>query len=295
MYEDIGKLIGEGFGIWRKNLNMCIPFLLSTAFSLAAIVPFVAGLAVLYGSMPDLGAFSSPEEVISKIGSYLPGLGLAFLLFIPAVYLINSFFASGAIAMAEQAIQEGKTSTKAMWSAGKRHFLDMFAASILMSLLMLAGLIFLVPGILSFPPGSWSSLSENPQSAGLLALGALVLILYLVVMSLILSIVPYALVVDVLGPINAIKAGIRFFNHNKFDVFVMWLIIVAISLGMQMIASSAAAAGVEIQATLSIFTSVFNVVVIAPLATVWWTWLYMSRTRKSVYPESTQNVFDEPR
>jgi hypothetical protein len=295
MHEDIGKLISEGFGIWRRNMNICIPFLLATTLTLAAIIPFVAGVAALYGSMPEIGSNSSPSEVISKIGGYLPGLGLAALLFVLAVSLINSFFACGAIGMAEQAIQEAKTSTKAMWSAGKRHFLDMFAASILVGLLMLAGLIFLVPGILSLPLGSLSNLAENPQSAGILALGALMLIMYLLVVSLFMAVVPYALVVDILGPINAIKASIRFFNYNKFDVFVMWLIIIAISLGMQMLSSSAAAAGIEIQATLSIITSALNVAVVAPLATVWWTWLYMSRTGKKVYLEGTQDVFDEPK
>ncbi len=42
MYEDIGKLIGEGFGIWRRNLNLCVPFLLAIVFSLLAIAPLVA-------------------------------------------------------------------------------------------------------------------------------------------------------------------------------------------------------------------------------------------------------------
>jgi hypothetical protein len=60
--------------------------------------------------------------------------------------------------------------------------------------------------------------------------------------------------------------------------------------------SSAAAAGAEaVQGALSILVSVVNVVVIAPLANVWWTRLYMSRTGKRLYEEGVENGFDEPK
>ena len=294
MYEDIGKLIGGGFSIWRRNLNLCVPFLLAIVFSLLAIVPLVALAAVLFGSTQNIESITSPEEFISRFGADLPGLAIAFLLFILVVYLVNSYFTAGGIAMAEQAVTEGKTSTIVMWSAGKRHFRDMFVASILMGLIMLAGLIFLLPGLLSLPFGELKNIQAHPNAIGLLALGTILLILYLLVMSLVLAIVPYALVVDVLGPIGAVKASIRFINYNKFDVFILWIIVVAISLGLQMVVSSAAAAGAEaVQGALSILVSVVNVIVIAPLANVWWTRLYLSRTGKRLYEEGEEIGFDE--
>ena len=296
MYEDIGKLIGEGFGIWRRNLNLCVPFLLTIVFSLLGMVPLVAAIAVLFESTPNLESITSPEEFISRFGAMLPGLAIAFLLFILVVYLVNSYFTAGGIAMAEQAVAEGRTSTRVMWSAGKRHFRDMFVASVLVGLIMLAGLIFLLPGILSLPLGELKNIQAHPNAIGLLALGAIFLLLYLLVMSLVLATVPYALVVDVLGPIGAVKASIRFINYNKFDVFILWIIVVAISLGLQMVVSSAAAAGAEaVQGALSILVSVVNVVVIAPLANVWWTRLYMSRTGKRLYEEGADNGFNEPK
>ncbi len=296
MYEDIGKLIGEGFGIWRRNLNLCVPFLLAIVFSLLAIVPLVALAAVIFGSTQNIESITSPEEFISRFGSELPGFAAAFLLFILVIYLVNSYFTAGGIAMAEQAVMEGKTSTKVMWSAGKRHFRDMFVASILMGLIMLAGLIFLLPGFLSLSFGELKNIQAHPNAIGLVALGAIFLVLYLLVMSLVLATVPYALVVDVLGPIGAVKASINFFNYNKFDVFILWLIVVAISLGLQMVVSTASAAGAEaVQGALSILVSVVNVLVIAPLANVWWTRLYMSRTGKRLYEEGAENGFDEPK
>jgi hypothetical protein len=38
---------------------------------------------------------------------------------------------------------------------------------------------------------------------------------------------------------------------------------------------------------------VVNVIVFAPLANVWWTRLYMSRTGKRLYEEGAENEFDE--
>lgn len=296
MYEDIGKLIGEGFGIWRRNLNLCVPFLLGIVFSMLAIGPLVAAVAVLFGSMQNLESITSPEAFISRYGAMLPDLAVAFLLFILAVYLVNSYFTAGGIAMAEQAVTKGKTSTAVMWSAGKRHFRDMFVASILMGLIMLAGLIFLLPGILSLPLDELKNIQAHPYSIGLLALGAIFLILYLLVMSLVLATVPYALVVDVLGPIGAVKAGIYFFTYNKFDVFILWITVVAISLGLQMVLTTASASGAEaVQGGLSILVSVVNLIVIAPLANVWWTRLYMSRTGKRLYEEGVEIGFDEPK
>jgi hypothetical protein len=296
MHEDIGKLIGEGFGIWRRNLILCMPFLLATAISMLAIVPLVAAMAAIFGSMPSPGSITSLEDVVSEMGTILPGLAVALLLFILVVFLINSFFAAGGIAMVEQAVTEGKTSTTIMWSTGRRRFWDMFVVSILTGLITLAGLIFLLPGLLSLPSSGWKNLSEHPNAIGLIALGALFLIIYLLVLSLVLAVVPYALIVDILGPIGAIKASISFFNYNKFDVFIMWIIVVAISLGLQMVVSSAAAAVAEAsQAALSVLVSALNVVVVAPMATVWWTSLYMSRTGKRLYQVGAENAFDEPK
>jgi hypothetical protein len=296
MYEDIGKLIELGFGIWRRNLILCLPYAITTALSMLLLILLVAALALPLGSIPNLESITTPDEAISKIGSVLPELTFALIIFFLLLMLINSFFAVGSVGMAEQALSEGKTSAAVMWSVGRRHFWDMFIASILICLLNLAGIIFLLPGIISVPKGAWRNLSEYPGAIGLIALGALFLIIYILILSLILALVPYSLVVDILGPINAIKASISFFSYNKFDVFVMWLVIIAISLGLQMVASPAAAALSEAaRAGVSVIVTTLGVLVVAPLSTVWWTSLYMSRTGKRLYQVGAENAFDEPK
>jgi hypothetical protein len=294
MHDNIGAMIGDGFGLWRKNLNLCLPFLLVFASYLLALIPLAAAIAVLFGSIPDLSSVSSPQEALSKMAAFLPVLAVAFLIFVLVTALANSFFTAGGIAMAKQAVEEGKTSTGVMWSSGKKNFWNMFVASILIFLIMLAGLVLLLPGILSIHPDGWMNLLENQQAIGLLAAGAIIFVLYLLVISLVLAMSPYALVVDDLGPVEALKASVRFFSYNKFDVFMMWIIVVAISMGLQMVGSAAVSAGAEyFQALWSFLVGALNLLVLAPLFTVWWTMLYMGRTGKKLYQEGIGAAFNE--
>ena len=72
----------------------------------------------------------------------------------------------------------------------------------------------------------------------MLIAGFLVFILYAFVLSIALAIAPYALVLEGLGPVQAIRAGIDFFRYNKFDVLILWLVVAALSVALQMIGSS---------------------------------------------------------
>jgi len=50
--EEIGEMIGKGFGIWRHNINLCIPFLLNFFVSMLVIVSFL--VVVFLAVMPFL-------------------------------------------------------------------------------------------------------------------------------------------------------------------------------------------------------------------------------------------------
>lgn len=278
MNEDVGKLIGSGFRIWRQNLNLCVPFALAAVFFLVVAIPFVAGVAYMFAAAPEPGTISSPKELISWIEPSLAGLALGFLVFILIISLISSFFASGAITMAEQAIREGKTSTSIIWAAGRRHLLNMFVVSILTELIMLAGFVFLLPGVFFLVPSFLADAMANPQAWALLAVGILFLLVYLFVMALLLAIAPYILVIDSRGPIESIMASVGFFSHNKFDVFMIWIVVLAISLGLQMIGGSVSVGGNPSFQPLSLLTGIANMLVLSPLSAVWWARLYMSRT-----------------
>ncbi len=80
-----------------------------------------------------------------------------------------------------------------------------------------------------------------------------------------------------LGPMQAVLASVNFFRYNKFDVVILWLVIAALSLGLQMI-SGAFSTGEEVRGTsFSALSGLVNLLVLAPLSNLWWTRLYMNR------------------
>jgi hypothetical protein len=272
--EEIGAIIGKGFGTWRNNLNLCIPFLLSTALSFLAMMPILAALAVAIGPMQSLNLTSleNGQILLAEMAGSLPSLIAAAALSFLMLSLFSAFFTAGAIGMVREALETGKATTDAMWSSGKKYFARMFLVSIMMGLAVVIGIVFLLPGIALLP----SPLQPEPQAVGLLAIGAILFILYALIISLVLAVAPYALVVDSVGAVKAILASIDFFKYNKFDIFVLWLVVVALSLGMQMIGSLWVGENAGFQ-PLSMIVGLVNVLVLAPLSAVWWTRLYMVR------------------
>jgi len=305
MYEDIGRLLGKGFETWRNNLRLCVPFLLNVVLSILALIPIIVALAlVLYPAFSSLNisanqsstglssanlssegsypADLSTDQILSLVTDNLATLIPAFVIFIVLELLISAFFTSGAIGMAKQATKEGKTSLGTMWSSGRKNVLQMLIASILITIITLAGAVFLLPAILALPSIMDSSIMSNPASLGIVVLGVILLIIYGLAVSMILSAVPYALVVDGLGAVQAIRAGVNFFMYNKSDVFMLWLIVIAIGIGMGMLGGSTSLpgpAGTQVQPW-SVITGIIDLFVLAPVYTVWWTRLYMSRTGK---------------
>ena len=283
--EEIGEMIGKGFGVWRSNLNLCIPFLLSIFVSLLILASFLAAFSLAFQPtegmidtmLQNLENIQEPAQIQGSLGNLEMGtillIAALFFALVVLLSLVDSFFTAGAIGMARQALEKGKSDTDAMWSAGKKHLFKMFLATLLTGLFTLAGLIFLLPALAQ----GFQLQQADLQTTGLMAAGLLMFILYVLALSVILVAVPYALVVDGLGPVQAILAAIRFFRYNKFDVVVLWLVVSALSMGLQMIGgafSTGEGAGGE---PLSLITGVVSLLVLAPLSNLWWTRLYMNR------------------
>jgi hypothetical protein len=112
---------------------------------------------------------------------------------------------------------------------------------------------------------------------GLLAVGLLLFILYVLILSVILATMPYALVVQDLGPMQAVLASLNFFRYNKFDVVILWLVVAALSLGLQMMGGAFSTGGGTGGESISAITGIVNLLVLAPLSNLWWTRLYMNR------------------
>ncbi len=287
MVEDIGKIISKGFETYTNNINLSIPFVLN-AFITGLLAVFMLGLGFFYifsPYLPSLENATSPQEIffiiLPVITQHLPEIvGLILLYFVVAAFF-QSFFVAGAVGMAQKATETGKSELSTMIEAGKKNVVNLYLADILVGLLSIAGIVFLVPGAMKADFTQILS-SENPGATLLLGGGVLLWIVYLVIISLLLAVLTYALVIDNLGPIDGILTGFRFFNNHKFDVFLLWLIIGVIVIVLAIIGEVMRVIPVmnTIWGIINMFISVF---VIPPLTTLWWVRLYMERTNKKLY------------
>jgi hypothetical protein len=285
MYEDIGTLIRRGFETWKRNLNLAVPFVLMiVAIMVLAVVMAVILLYPLITASPDVlstaGDVEDPEQLMDLLSS-MTNIGLlaaVVLIIILAMFLASSFFTAGAIGMAKEATLAGRTTLKEMVASGRRHYLSLFLAEALTTIVVFAGFALLSLPFLS----DLAALFEggDPEFGSLFPWIILVIAFSLLV-SIILAMIPYALVVEGLGPIGAIKAGIVFFLKNKMDVFLIWLVVMAVSVAIQFL--SVPFSGSEaVSAIFSMVSGAVSILVISPLTTVWWTRLYMTRAGKII-------------
>ena len=290
MYEDFGTIVNRGFYSWARNLNICIPFVLNFLFNIIIyILLFIAiGFLIFEANAGSLTDSTTPSEteVLSMLWTGLThniilssAIILGFILF---GGFVQSFFTAGAIGMARKATETGDTVLPDMIVSGSKNAFRLFLIYLLIGLLMLAGIVFVVPGALMF--GDLSVLIYNPQvasvqGAGLLAFGIILWAGYIIFLNIALSFSQYALVIDELEPLEALSAGFRFFKENKLDVLFIWFITLGLSsidiiINNQFGTKSLLISGLTLLLSMS---------VIQPLITVIYTRLYSSRKGKKIY------------
>ncbi len=138
-------------------------------------------------------------------------------------------------------------------------------------LIFIAGIVFLVPGILLL-----ASSGSSGVAMAAFAIGIILWIGYAIVLSIGLAPVKYALVIDNTGPIEGIERGWKFFSSHKLDVFLMCLVVIAISMLLGMIGQVFYMNPVTTVIWQFVVTLI-NICILLPLITVWWTRLYLSR------------------
>jgi len=291
MVEEIGKILSSGFDTYTRNFNIAVPFILSSLLTgVFSIVVFVAGMAAIFGSslsspLSSLDSAATPEEIfqvlVPVISQNLTEMVLLGIIFILVYVFIQSFFMAGAIGMARQATETGTSDLSTMMNDGKKNAVNLYLANLLVGLLTLAGVVFLVPGARN---GEFSSIISSPGTGAvlLLVIGIFLWIVYMLILSIVLSLYRYSLVIENLSPIDGIIRGVGFFNAHKFDVFLLWLVQVAIAIILFIIGEGMVRVPV-MNAVWPVISMFISVVVIAPLTTIWWTRLYMSGTGKKLY------------
>lgn len=286
----MGTLLNKGYGTWTRNMVIAVPFILdlmaTIIFSLFAVTLFVMVFVMPEIASSTIADNVPPEVYLGILSSLLKENLLLFIagtLFLLILFLlIGSFFEAGAIGMCRLALLSGDTSVGQMWASARHHVLNLLLAKTLVGLIIMAGVVFLVPGVLS--SGGLETLATDPASTGsvLIALGTIVWFLYALVAGILLFFVEYALVVDDLDPISALEKSLEFFKDNKISVITIIGIIVAISLALEIFGSAIS----SVEALANIWSLVYlfiSVLVIRPLTTIWITRIYMDRTGKELY------------
>lgn len=286
MVEELGKILSNGFATWKRNLTICLPFVFSLiVIGIVALVIIGSALVLAIGPfiptilpyLTDSGEL--PPEIMQQLSAPLmasAGLLLgALLVTVILMLLINTFFTAGAIGMARVATMTGHTSLADMLAYGRRKFLSLLGATVLIAVIQLAGLVFLIPGLVSLISGVKSSgtpLDLSSMAAwALFGIGLLLLILYMLIISIVLAVPPYAVVISDLRALEGLKTGFRFFMGHKLVVFLLWLVVLVIAVLASMVLNNIPMVG-------GLLSMVVSVVIVQPLVVIWWTRLYLSGT-----------------
>lgn len=287
--ERMSEVFSNGAYTWMKNPVLCAPFLLDLLIRTVFAIFVVAGVAIAIGTdavteiaselsqlaqAPSYTYELSPEVMYRIYHLVTPFIGIfivAFLILIIGCALIQAFFESGAIGMAKTAVTTGTTELRDLFNYGRQSATDLFLANIAITLLLLAGIVFLLPGVLLI------RISGSIEAyVILLFTGLILLILYVIILLIGLAPVKYALVITHAGPIEGVEKGWAFFSDHKVDVCLMCLIIFTIYIILSLIGNIFYMNPVT-AAIWQFVGMLIDLCIIMPLITVWWTRLYMSR------------------
>jgi hypothetical protein len=194
-----------------------------------------------------------------------------------------------------------KASLSTMWSSGRRYWTRIFAASVItialltIGLIVIIGIVFFVSTIVAGPidPTLLAGNGFNPSSlpasfAAVIMAGVLAILIFLLAFQLGFTLVDFAVVIDDLSAVSSIKRSISFFRYNPFDVFVLWLVTIGISMALSLPGQILAK---DFYAFWSMISTAISIFVIGPLTIVWWARLYMTRSgifnRKDPEEETT--------
>jgi len=281
MVEDIGSVIKKGFNTWKANLCISLPFLFSSIITaIVALIIIGSALLAAVPSLPSLVPHLSkpdeltPELILPLMSQLNQSIGLIIAATIIAVVLgllINAFFNAGAIGMAKEATETGRTSLSDMKEYGKRKFISLLFADIIVGLIALIGLVFLIPGIVYSLPIITTSSEPAPNVIllAILMLGILCMAVYMLIVTILFALTRYSVVIDDLGAVEGVKNGFNIFMKNKLDVFLLWLVALVIGIVVSIILRLIPFTGL-------FFNVAVSVIVIQPLIVIWWSRLYLS-------------------
>lgn len=288
--ERLSDVLKNGAETWKQNPVLCMPFLFTFFFQILFSAFLLLGLAAVIGT-DTVAGIQSQASVIAQMAQYsdtpivqemselmrmiAPFTSIfiaAAIILVIGCALIQAFFSAGAIGMARTATMTGTTRTRDILPHAMQSGLNLFFAGIVIMLMFLVGIVFILPDVVII------IVTDNILvQVIIMFIGFIFLFLYMVVLLIGLAPVKYAIVVNHAGPIKGITSGWSFFSDHKMDVFLMWLLMIVMSLVLGVIGQIFYINPILVMVWQFVGTLI-NLVIVMPLITVWWTRLYISRT-----------------
>jgi hypothetical protein len=206
---------------WQSYKSNFISFIIAELIALIIVSTIIGiGTGIIFTTM-GISSFAELNEVtITRIVSIFPllmGLGVSFVFYLIAA-IVAALFVTGLFYMAAEALR-GSTEFKSMFSGAKEIGITGILASITIWLIALILMFILVAALgVIFP-----------------IIGSVVGgILFLLIMVL-FSLTHPGIVIDDIGPIEAIERSIDVTKKNYSDVFALLIFYVGISLALTFI------------------------------------------------------------
>ncbi|WNY26896.1 hypothetical protein [Methanolapillus ohkumae] len=227
MTEDSVEVLANGVRHFKKNPILLAPFI-------CMLIVFII-ISILESAV--LGIYIS-----NFIGSFFQATNdIYYSLFMLLVYavvllLVSSYFGAGLIGMSKSAVTTGKTSFSDMTTYGKKGFLKFFELTLAFIVLSLLSLIFFIPLFLQL--GSFEELLSEYLLIGIIAMlakldvaywafsaGFILTILYLLVLWAFFFYAYYAVVIDDVSVVDALKKSVSLLKNKKALGFIVILVI----------------------------------------------------------------------
>ncbi len=262
---NLGDTLRSGFETWRRNLNICVPFVFCAVLTVVMAVIVVSAGMLLTG-VSSLTLYHPggeiPIEFIPQLRSQFVHelhIVLTLLAIIIALgLLINAYFIAGAIGMVKEATEHGDTGISDMLSYGNRNFIQILLAELIIAAVAAPGIAFLIP----------LPLPAVASSTPLLLLLLLLALSYFSIISILFALTPYAVVIGGLNAIGGLRDSFKLFRAYKREVVLLWLTVIAIGAFTGLLLGYIPYIG-------DAMSIILSVCVIQPLAVTWWSRLYM--------------------
>lgn len=296
-------ILEDGFGIWRNNLKLAVPFLLNALAQILLMI-IVGGIGVVVLIFMGLGVGAlGPSKVLSFFSNLsftvlaVIGLILAVLslLFLAIQWFINAFFVSGAIGMSKNAVNGKDTEISTMIDVGKDQSVSLFIALVITKIILVLPIVVL---LLVF--GGLKLTGSLSGTVALLIVVPLFLLAlaYWIILGIAFAPVPYAVVLSDFAPIEGVKKGVSFALDHKLYVFLLWILLIIIQLtfmGVQMMVRFGTGLisdvlGAVVGTGCQLIFALITVLIVSPLFTVFWTYLYMEKKEMSMKETGLDDV-----